>query len=208
MPRTFRFDKLVTDLVVKNSIEEPHTLDIKYRELNGTALLRELRRKLVEEAREIPVVEGATKEVLDEIADAQNVLDEIKRRYGIDESVIRDHQLHRREKKGDFSKGYYVDDVVLRDDSPWIGYFEADSARYPEVVEGRERVVPGEYEHFEGDRYEVLGEGLHSETDEPLVIYCPLYNSQIAIWACPRSVFTEMVETDEGLKSRFRRVDD
>ena len=197
MPRTFRFDKLVTDLVVKNSIEEPHTLDIKYRELNGTALLRELRRKLVEEAREIPVVEEVSKEVLDEIADAQNVLNE-----------IRDHQLRRREKKGDFSKGYYVDDVVLRDDSPWIGYFEADSARYPEVIEGRERVVPGEYEHFKGDRYEVLGEGLHSETDEPLVTYCPLYNSQTAIWACPRSVFTEMVETDEGLRPRFRRVDD
>lgn len=53
MPRTFRFDKLVTDLVVKNSIRATYS-DIKYRELKGTALLRELRRKLVEEAREYP----------------------------------------------------------------------------------------------------------------------------------------------------------
>jgi hypothetical protein len=38
-----------------------------------------------------------------------------------------------RRKKGTFSEGFFVDSVTLHEDSPWIEYFEADPARYPEI---------------------------------------------------------------------------
>lgn len=133
MSRKFRFDKLVTDRVVENSLAEEHTLEITYRRLTGVPLLRELRRKLIEEAREIPVTDKVTDDVLDEIVDAQVVLDEIKRRYDIDEESFRDHRQKRKAKKGTFSEGFFVDSVTLHEDSPWIEYFEADPARYPEI---------------------------------------------------------------------------
>lgn len=83
----------------------------------------------------------ASDDVLDEIADAQNVLDEIKCQYGLDEASVRAHQERRREKKGDFSDGFYVDHVVLREDSPWIE-FESDPAQYPEMSDNRTSVAP------------------------------------------------------------------
>ena len=147
MSRTFRFDKLVTDRVVENSLAEEHTLEITYRRLTGAPLLRELRRKLIEEACEIPVTDKVTDDVLDEIVDAQVVLDEIKRRYDIDEESFRDHRQKRKAKKGTFSEGFFVDSVTLHEDSPWIEYFEADPTRYPrsKTRVATQRLRPGYY---------------------------------------------------------------
>lgn len=134
MTRRFVFDKLVTDKVIANCHAEPHTIEVNYHTLSGVDLKRELTRKLVEEAREIPIQETVDDEVLDEIADAQTVLDEIIKRYGIEKTDITERQRKRRDKKGDFSKGFFADDVLLRDDSPWIAYFEKDPERYPEII--------------------------------------------------------------------------
>ena len=35
----------------------------------------------------------------------------------------------------------------------------------------------GLYRHYKGGEYEVLGVARHSETQEPLVVYRPLYNT-------------------------------
>ena len=207
MSRKFRFDKLVTDRVVENSLAEEHTLDIHYRRLSGRALIRELRRKLIEEAQEIPIDDVANDDVLDEVADAQTVLDEIKRQYNLDEKTVRARQEKRRIKKGDFGEGFYVDHVVLREDSPWIEYVEADPARYPEVGDDDMRVVPGEYEHFKGARYEVLGEGEDTETGERLVVYRPLYPSPVAFWVRPQTMFLESVGIGDETTPRFRRIE-
>ena len=37
----------------------------------------------------------------------------------------------------------------------------------------------GRYRHYKGGEYEVIGVVRHSETEEPLVLYRPLYNVQI-----------------------------
>src|SRR5258707_4841228 len=54
---------------------------------------------------------------------------------------------------------------------------------------------PGRYQHFKGGLYEVLGVARHSETEEELVVYRPLYGAG-ALWARPRRMFQEHVLVD------------
>ena len=68
-------------------------------------------------------------------------------------------------------------------------------------------VEPGEYEHFKGRRYEVIGVGRHSETEEELVLYRKGYDDH-SLWARPLAMFTELVERDGYHGPRFRRVVD
>lgn len=66
---------------------------------------------------------------------------------------------------------------------------------------------PGTYEHFKGRRYEVIGVGRHSETEEELVFYRKGYDDR-SLWARPLAMFTEEIERDGYRGPRFRRVDD
>jgi hypothetical protein len=67
-------------------------------------------------------------------------------------------------------------------------------------------VAPGRYRHFKGGLYEVLGVARHSETDERLVVYRPLYGDG-GLWVRPAAMFAEKV-THEGREvPRFARVE-
>ena len=60
----------------------------------------------------------------------------------------------------------------------------------------------GEYRHFKGNEYEVLGVARHSETDESLVVYRPLYNDS-GLWVRPVAMFLETVVVDGKTVPRF-----
>ncbi|MFB2579840.1 DUF1653 domain-containing protein [Herbiconiux sp. P15] len=64
---------------------------------------------------------------------------------------------------------------------------------------------PGIYEHFKGARYEVVGVGRHSETEEQLVFYRKLYDDY-SFWVRPLAMFVEHVERDGYSGPRFARV--
>jgi hypothetical protein len=66
-------------------------------------------------------------------------------------------------------------------------------------------IKAGIYQHFKGGRYEVLGTARHSETDEELVVYRPLYGEG-GLWVRPLAMFTETVERDGVTQPRFRPV--
>lgn len=66
---------------------------------------------------------------------------------------------------------------------------------------------PGVYEHFRGARYEVIGVGRHSETEEPHVFYRQLYGDG-GHWVRPLAMFVEHVEREGYAGPRFRRVAD
>ena len=72
-------------------------------------------------------------------------------------------------------------------------------------------VRPGRYRHFKGGLYEVLGVARHSETEEELVVYRPLYGDR-ALWVRPRAMFLEAIEVDGKPVPRFQflesRADD
>ncbi len=63
----------------------------------------------------------------------------------------------------------------------------------------------GKYRHYKGGEYEVLGVARHSETEEELVVYRPLYGEG-GLWVRPLGMFTENVEVDGVSKPRFAPV--
>lgn len=66
-------------------------------------------------------------------------------------------------------------------------------------------IKPGVYRHFKGGRYQVKGVVYHSETEEELVLYKPLYGDEknSALWVRPLSMFLQKVEVDGALVARF-----
>lgn len=70
----------------------------------------------------------------------------------------------------------------------------------------------GIYQHYKGPQYEVLGEVLHTETREALVLYKALYEikeTEIGpnpLFVRPREMFLENVELDGILVPRFKYI--
>lgn len=63
-------------------------------------------------------------------------------------------------------------------------------------------LTPGRYRHYKGGEYEVLGVARHSETEEPLVVYRPLYGEG-GLWVRPEAMFVESVVVDGRTVARF-----
>lgn len=71
----------------------------------------------------------------------------------------------------------------------------------------------GEYLHYKGEKYEVFCLSTHSETEESLVVYRPLYgeaydnNDRFGdVWVRPLSMFQESVEIDGQTVPRFKKL--
>ena len=63
----------------------------------------------------------------------------------------------------------------------------------------------GEYEHFKGGRYRVIGAAKHSETLEEMVVYQKLYDDN-GLWVRPLKMFLENVEVDGEKVPRFKFI--
>lgn len=72
-----------------------------------------------------------------------------------------------------------------------------------------QNVKPGIYKHSKkGNLYKVHFIAKHSETLEDLVIYEALYENEMSkFWARPVSMWSEEVEIDGVMKSRFELVE-
>ena len=65
----------------------------------------------------------------------------------------------------------------------------------------------GEYQHYKGNRYQVIDLVMHSETVEWMVLYRPLYGEG-ALWVRPFRMFVESVVIDGVEQPRFAKVAD
>lgn len=64
----------------------------------------------------------------------------------------------------------------------------------------------GIYRHYKGKDYEVIGLARHSETEEWLVVYRPLYGD-FGLWVRPYGMFVEKVTLASGEQvARFEPV--
>lgn len=63
-------------------------------------------------------------------------------------------------------------------------------------------LAPGRWRHYKGGEYEVVTVARHSETQEPMVVYRPLYNDS-GWWVRPYAMFVESVATPDGKVPRF-----
>ena len=63
----------------------------------------------------------------------------------------------------------------------------------------------GRYRHYKGAEYELVGVARHSQTQEPLVIYRPLYDAS-GLWARPHAMFFGELLVDGRMQRRFAKV--
>ena len=64
----------------------------------------------------------------------------------------------------------------------------------------------GKYRHYKNKEYELLGVATHSETEERLAVYRPLYGDR-GLWVRPLGMFLETVEIDGKHIPRFQHID-
>ena len=75
------------------------------------------------------------------------------------------------------------------------------------AMEETSELTLGRYRHYKGGEYEVYGVARHSETDERLVVYRPLYGEG-ALWVRPLVMFLESVHVDGVERPRFQWIGD
>ena len=63
----------------------------------------------------------------------------------------------------------------------------------------------GIYEHYKGNRYEVIDTVRHSETEELMVLYRTRYGDE-NLWVRPYTMFFEELEIDGKLVPRFKYI--
>jgi len=64
--------------------------------------------------------------------------------------------------------------------------------------------IGGIYKHYKGTKVKVLGEGFHSETLEPIVVYIHLEDR--VLWARPKKMFLENIKIGAKKVARFQKI--
>lgn len=128
MPK-FKLNKLVRD---KLPVDYERTgQKATYRQLTPFEHKSELIRKIIEEASEINIY-NSNEEIVGEIADIQQVLDDLAFVCGIDQGQINLIKQAKNDKKGGFKAGSFVDTLELADDDEWVQYYRKRPDVFPE----------------------------------------------------------------------------
>src|SRR3989344_3479375 len=88
--------------------------------LEDTDFIRELKRKILEEARELDTAAAA--EVLSELADIEELVLTLADLHG-GETALTQARAAKNAKAGGFTRRYFIETATLRPDSPWLKYY-------------------------------------------------------------------------------------
>lgn len=126
--RHFRLNKLVRDKIVERMHSQGAEPEVTI--LSTDATLEELRKKIIEEAGELAF--DKPEELLAELADLQEVLDEILVLSGNSKTELDAAQHQKREKLGGFKNKQFIGVVHVPNESEWSEYYAQDPVRFPE----------------------------------------------------------------------------
>lgn len=104
--KTATYNKLVRDKIPAIIVENDG-VDVITKVLNKEELIRELKRKLFEEAEEF-VASESKEDLIVELADVREIELSLMKELRIGEEIVEDVRLKRREKRGGFDKGIYL----------------------------------------------------------------------------------------------------
>ena len=68
-------------------------------------------------------------------------------------------------------------------------------------------IKTGKYRHYKGKNYEVIDVAIHSETQELLVVYRPMYG-EAKLWVRPLDMFQEYIDINGEKVLRFEYIND
>jgi hypothetical protein len=72
------------------------------------------------------------------------------------------------------------------------------------------KIKTGKYQHYKGKFYNIIGQGIHSETLEKFVVYQAMYNSKEfgknAIWLRQKNDFFNKVKVNGKMIQRFKYI--
>lgn len=210
---TFQYAKLVRDNIPGWHREHGHRVD--GRQLAGDELRAALCQKLHEEADEVSGA-ASRQDLVEEIGDVQQIIDDLCASQGIDSDELRAVMAKKTDHKGGFTSGEYIETVTIDDENdPWAQYCLAAPDKYPEIQASGHvdpvlpKLAKGMYRHTKsGKLYEVTAVTFHTETNQPLVLYRPLYESAYEIFARPYDAFMQTIECDGTTKPRFEKINE
>jgi predicted house-cleaning noncanonical NTP pyrophosphatase (MazG superfamily) len=129
----FIYNKLVRDKIVGQQKSEGYIVD-SY-SLDDESFLREVSRKVVEEAEEVAaaVEVDDRAEVVSEIADLQDLIAILIDKYDIDEHELLFSSFEKADRVGGFKDRVFIKTVTPPEGSKWVEYYRARPNKYPEV---------------------------------------------------------------------------
>lgn len=127
--RHFRCDKLIRDKAVANGRERGFR--VEFRVLTTHERLDYLKKKILEEAGEVSRAKSLP-ELLEELADLQEVINGLKTALDIPDEMLERHRLRKKEALGGFEKGLCASAFVLPEGHPALEHFRNDPHQYLE----------------------------------------------------------------------------
>jgi predicted house-cleaning noncanonical NTP pyrophosphatase (MazG superfamily) len=215
MPR-YQVNKIVRDKILE--LMEAEGQMPKYRVLKGKDLQQTLLTKLKEEADEALSVIDDDEKLIIELADIKEAFETFAKARGIDLDLVQKAQTTKRDTKGGFAKGYFLEKLKLESSDHWVQYYGDRPLQYQEIFRASSdehgeqfdvpHIEPDLYQHYKGKYYEVVGVARHTENPEYFVVYKSLYRQgkEPTIWVRPYDMFIESVEVDGQWRPRFRRM--
>ncbi len=105
MKKVIKYNKLIRDRILE--IIEEAGVKSSFRVLNKKEYLKEIKKKIIEEAKEL-VTAKSKKEVINEIVDIQELVDVIMSELGLAKSQIKKQQKIKNKKRGGFKKRLFL----------------------------------------------------------------------------------------------------
>ncbi|OGV88615.1 hypothetical protein A2Z41_02050 [Microgenomates group bacterium RBG_19FT_COMBO_39_10] len=127
----FKVAKLVRDKIAQNMIANENA---SYQVLNDKNFIHQLKKKILEEAKELVPVKDKEK-MIKEIADLQEIINALIKALKSSKKEVKAKQREENKKSGSFKKRLYIEKIELDNKHPWLDYYLSHPKKYPKIKE-------------------------------------------------------------------------